>query len=87
MTYANAGLSRHGPSSPKPGMRIMIASGRNACTAVEVEPDLVEHPRRVVLDDDVARRDELREELDAACALRMSSVTPLLVGVQAREDR
>ena len=30
MAYANAGLSRHGPSSPNPGIRNMTASGRVA---------------------------------------------------------
>ena len=51
MTKANAGLSRHGPSSPKPGIRTMTTSGRMAADGIEVEPDLLQHPRRVVLDD------------------------------------
>ena len=58
MTKANAGLSRHGPSSPKPGIRTMTRSGRCVAERLEVEAELVEHPRRVVLDDDVARRDQ-----------------------------
>ena len=86
ITKANAGLSRHGPSSPKPGMRTMIASGRSRVHGVEVEPDLVEHPRRVVLDDDVAGRDELVEQLDATLVAEVERHA-LLVGVQAGEDR
>ena len=61
-------------------MRTMIASGRSRVHGVEVEPDLVEHPRRVVLDDDVARsRSSSCEQFAAARALRMSSVTLFLL--------
>ena len=46
-------------------MRNITMSGRSARTVVVVEAELLEHARREVLDDDVARCDELLREREA----------------------
>ena len=38
MTNANAASSRQGPSSPKPGMRSMIRSGRSLRSVSKTRP-------------------------------------------------
>ena len=86
MTKAKAGSSRHGPSSPKPGIRTMTTSGRMARTASTSRPELLEHPRRVVLDDDVAGRDQPAQQRPGPRSVAEVEGHALLVGVQPGED-
>ena len=51
-----------------------------------VEPELVEHPWRVVLDDHVAGRDEPAHQIEAAWVAEVDRQA-LLVGVERGEDR
>ena len=62
---AKPGRSRHGPVSPNAGMRTITDVGPDRAHDVVVEAELLEHPRREVLDDDVALRDELLREREA----------------------
>ncbi len=50
--------SRHGPESPKAGMRTRIARGFAAGIASQPRPEVLEHARREVLDHAVALRDQ-----------------------------
>ena len=52
----------------------------------EVQADVVEHPRREVLDDHVAGRDQPAQQFPATLGLEVERQA-LLVGVQTREDR
>ena len=85
MTKAKAGLSRHGPSSPKPGMRTITMSGRMARTASTSKPELLEHPRRVVLDEHVAGREQPAQQVPPRVGGEVEG-DALLVGVEAGED-
>ena len=75
------------PVEPEAGHAHHDEVGRDRPHGVEVEADLVEHPRRVVLDDDVARGDELAQQLHARARSARSIVRLFLLVLSAREDR
>ena len=68
-------------------MRSMTTSGRIARTVVVVEAELLEHPRREVLDDDVARARPAASRASSPSGWPRSSVMPRLPRFDGVEQR
>ena len=80
------GLVAPRPVEPEAGHPHHDEVGLDLAQRLVVEPGVVEHPGRVVLDDDVARRDEPAHEVDAPRVAEVDRQA-LLVRVERGEDR
>ena len=74
------------PVEPEPGHAHHDEIGPHLAQGLEAETQLVQHPRRVVLDHDVARGDDAPHQVEAARFAQVDGQA-LLVGVERGEDR